>query len=76
MGEAIERFDSILHFIRQLGHLANIRRLYVDFFKNALGDGIAQYGNGHEGFSCEDPMILSLSSSTFLGWKLVLTGFQ
>ena len=24
MGEAIERFDSILHFIRQLGYLANI----------------------------------------------------
>ena len=24
MGEAIERFDYILHFIRQLGYLANI----------------------------------------------------
>ena len=34
----VESLDSLLHFIRQLGHLANIRCLHVDFSKNALGD--------------------------------------
>ena len=34
----VESLDSFLHFIRQLGHLANIGCLHVDFSKNALGD--------------------------------------
>ena len=34
----VERVDSILHFIRQVGHFANIRCLRLDFSKNALGD--------------------------------------
>ena len=38
----VERVDLFLHFIRQVGHLANIRCLQFDFSKNALGDEGAQ----------------------------------
>ena len=39
----VERLDSILHFIRQMEYLGNIRCLRVDFSANALGDQGARF---------------------------------